>query len=667
MAVLLATATAAEHRMTAKDTLSAIELDRGDVLRFALKNGEERTLELVHTSARVLFTTLKQIKHPEPGAGTLFEMSAEIKFDGQLVTLRRYVASQEAFYEPYVINGVRLWFDAVGDIQEFLNFNHGDCRPNKHARFALQDATLRICPEELLPWFPGERRFIDIADTYNGDDCWLGPYFGADAHGGLDVNQPIGTVNFTPLRLDDHYYFHSLARGQNNNRWRGVRNWSNGEVWKIQTHHLLSILTPEHTPMAAGDPIGLAAGIRIGEHPHSHYNFKVRPAATEGDIDLDPWILFWQIFEDAKHRAKEIHAAMTPLRPTRAGSPVELSAQGSRPGPGRSMLHYSWAFGDGGGSLAERPTHSFARAGVYPVTLTVFDGSNYATTTQHIAVSGPDVAQPALALTADETSWWPRRLDMQDIYGVQPTVAPRTVEFFARAGRPAPAVREVHLRNCGTGTLAPARVRVDYERGQGWLNWEQVGAGNGQLVRLRIDAEKLAGARYSARVTIEVPGALNSEQSFRVSLLVPTHPPQVRRAAVVDNEGTGFAATPGFWVGHRFHRVAEKGHRGFYLLNGRRDEAAFARFTPDLRAARYDVMLADETPFSADARFAVRIRHARGEETRWIEPAVSRKIGTFDFADGMDGFVEIATAGSRGQVCADAVAFAPITPAATKK
>ncbi|MBE7539067.1 MAG: hypothetical protein HS122_11710 [Opitutaceae bacterium] len=45
---------------------------------------------------------------------------------------------------------------------------------------------LRICPDELLPWYRNPGGVIDIADCYNGDDCWLGPYFWADAHGGLD-------------------------------------------------------------------------------------------------------------------------------------------------------------------------------------------------------------------------------------------------------------------------------------------------------------------------------------------------------------------------------------------------------------------------------------------------------------------------------------------------
>lgn len=655
-------ARAVEHQLVATETLSAIEMNRGDVLAFRLKNGEVRRIEVVRTAAQVLFTTLKELKRPERGAGTLYEMSVDVTIDGHPITLRRYVASQEAFYEPYVINGVRLWFDAVSDIGEFLNFTHGDCKPNRDVRFALQDASLRICPDELLPWYPGERRFIDIADTYSGDDCWLGPYYGADAHGGLDVNQPKGTVNFTPLAVDDQFYFNSLAKGHNNNRWRGVRSWPNGDTWKIQTHHLLSLFTPEHTPLAAGDPIGLAAGIRIGEHPHSHYNFKVVPAGASTDIDLDPWILMWQIFEDAKHRSGDIHAAMAPLSPAATGAPVAFSAAGSRPGPRRAGLQYSWDFGDGGGSLAENPVHRYARPGIYPVTLTVFDGAHRATTTQHVTVDGDPVDHPVLGLDApDETRWRRRPLDALDVYGIPPSGAPRTLEFLARPGLPPPRPREVHVVNLGARTLPSVEVDVAFDGAAGWLSWEKTGEGNQQVLLFRADCTGLSGARYTARVTVKAPGAGNEAQSFVATLLVPTHPAQIRPAAVVDNEGMGFWATPWFWIGHRFHHVPAAGVGGFHLVNGRRARAdAIARFTPDLRAGRYTVALSDETPFSPDASFNVRIRHAAGDETIRVEPALSRSLGTFEFLDGVDGFVEISAAGATGQVSVDAVVFTPV-------
>ena len=76
---------------------------------------------------------------------------------------------------------MQIWFDAVDDIFEFLEETHGECRPAKHARFALQDATLRICPETLHPWCPLPEGGLRIEDCYRGEDCWLGAYHGVQS------------------------------------------------------------------------------------------------------------------------------------------------------------------------------------------------------------------------------------------------------------------------------------------------------------------------------------------------------------------------------------------------------------------------------------------------------------------------------------------------------
>jgi len=72
-----------------------------------------------------------------------------------------------------------------------------------------------------------------------------------------------------------------------------------------------------------------------------------------------------------------------------------------------------------------------------------------------------------------------------------------------------------------------------------------------------------------------------------------------------------------------------------------------------------------------DVSFAVRIKHKNGIDTVWMEPKKSRvigiwdhmipnptkMIGTFEFNEGTDAFVEILAEGSKGQVPADAVIF----------
>ena len=96
---------------TAQETLTPVELNRGDELQFTLRDGETRTLALEATSARILLTNL-----PEPGKAfhegqTVYEMTCRVRIDGQPMEMRRFIPVQEALYEPYIVNGLRVWFD----------------------------------------------------------------------------------------------------------------------------------------------------------------------------------------------------------------------------------------------------------------------------------------------------------------------------------------------------------------------------------------------------------------------------------------------------------------------------------------------------------------------------------------------------------------------------
>lgn len=710
----------------AKETLTAVELDRGETLEFELLNGEVRTLTLEETSGGILLTNLDQYGERHSLGRTMYHFTCRIRVDGQPMTMERYVSSQETFYEPYVVNGLRIWFDGVQDIFGFLKETHGACRPAKQARFALQDATIDICPQKVLAWCPIENHFIDVGDSYNGDDPWMGAYLGFDAHGGMDINHPAETPIWAPVDLDDNYYFNSVAMGHNNNRWRAHRTWPDGSFWTLQTHHMTRLTVPEHTPIQAGAKVADGAGVLSGSHDHSHFCFKVAESAdvsglgpadtvevqveftgedadhylaeSEGrriaipkrflflrqrddrpgipsifmmskaqatelglpmrvhDVLLDPWILFWQAFENEKGEAGGIRAGMAPLSPARAGQPIHFRPSGSRAGRGGGALRYAWTFGDGGCAWTAEPAHVYARPGVYPVTLVVDDGAARASFTQHITVSGESSGSPSLALRADELSFRPRPVQAMDVYGWPVAGLPHTLRFTARPSRPAPGAKMVELANLGGGQLAHAATpRLAYQQGQGWLRVVPVGE---QRLAVSVDAAGLAAGTYEAAVEVDCPGALNAPQAFLVELVVPAEPPQP--GGIVDDRDPGFGYTPFFWVGHRFYRWERPGYGGFYLVNGKRAAAGeFARFTPDLQAGRYEVRLHEQSPFDPDSRFQVRVRHAAGESIVWMEPSQSRQIGVFSFAEGTDGFVEILAEGSSGQVVADAIAFIP--------
>jgi hypothetical protein len=125
----------------------------------------------------------------------------------------------------------------------------------------------------------------------------MGTYFGNQAHGGLDLNHPAGTPLWAPFDLDDQFYFHSVAGGANNNRWRGIRRWADGAVWTIQAHHMTALTVPEHTPLRRGTHFAHGAGVLSGDIDHTHFVFRVDD--DDASYFLDPWLLFRQMYRDA--------------------------------------------------------------------------------------------------------------------------------------------------------------------------------------------------------------------------------------------------------------------------------------------------------------------------------------------------------------------------------
>jgi len=137
-------------KLRAKDTLTALEMNHGDMLQFRLRNGRVFRLTLEATDATI-------VERVDPG-GIVYQLEARVRVDGLPMTLRRYACSQECFYEPYVINGVRLWLDTVRDVFDLIPVRYPrngnlQCVPRKHARFALQSISIRTATSTV--WRPG--------------------------------------------------------------------------------------------------------------------------------------------------------------------------------------------------------------------------------------------------------------------------------------------------------------------------------------------------------------------------------------------------------------------------------------------------------------------------------------------------------------------------------
>ena len=126
-------ASAETIRLSAKDTLSALEMNHGDTLAFQLRSGRTFTLTLDDTDATIL-------EKVTPG-GIVYQFRAHVRVDGQPMTLHRYVCSQECFHQPYVVDGVRIWLDTVKDVFDLIPIRYPrkgnlQCLPRKDARFA---------------------------------------------------------------------------------------------------------------------------------------------------------------------------------------------------------------------------------------------------------------------------------------------------------------------------------------------------------------------------------------------------------------------------------------------------------------------------------------------------------------------------------------------------
>lgn len=284
-------------RRKAKNTITPVLLNKGDKLEFTLKNGQIRILQLLETNASIMRTNVRdfyEVYDLQPDGGTISEFSCKVLIDGHEMTMQRYLPTQESFYEPYVVNGMRIWFDATKTYFDHFNLKHGWCEPRADARFAVSDATDPVAPD-LAAWFPIKEPFHNIKDSYLGDDPWMGPYFGVEPHGGMDINTPRSVPLYTPFDItekDDQwlstdfapkpYYFAAY--------WTAIKNWPNGSEWKFSIAHLDNYLVDEHIPLKKGTKIAEAAGTGVGAAEHSHFVLWIRDEATN---TVDDKVMLW--------------------------------------------------------------------------------------------------------------------------------------------------------------------------------------------------------------------------------------------------------------------------------------------------------------------------------------------------------------------------------------
>ena len=291
------------HR-TIKPTITPIELNKNDSLLLTLASGEKWEMRLIAADAEVLerCNGLQTDGGHDGGDIAAYAFNATVAINGREIVMHREVASAKTFYEPWEVDGVRIWFDAAacafrhhGGFMAEKDWRSGIiCCPTKQTRWAVQEVGLDICPEPLHDWYPNPSGKLDISQCYIGNDCWMGPYNGGAAHGGLDINMPAGTILTAPLDLDEQFLHNSLAAGNNNNRWTGVRKWSDNSIWVLRASHLVDMLVPQYAPLRRGTPYATTAGTRVGLREHTHFIWRIHEQG--GSYLLDPWILMHEIW-----------------------------------------------------------------------------------------------------------------------------------------------------------------------------------------------------------------------------------------------------------------------------------------------------------------------------------------------------------------------------------
>lgn len=651
-----------------KSTLTVIELNKEDEVRYELASGRIVHLKLLESKVEIIFSTIDLPAKGTNKDASVFKMESLFQIDGQEMKMVRYVPVQESFYEPYNVNGLRIWFDAVKSLDQFYHENHGDCLPMKEVRIALHDATLPICDEEVVAWCPLPDNYPDVSLSYRGENTWLGTYFGADLHGGLDINMPSNTPLWAPLSLNYHYFFSTLNAGHNNNRWRALKHWENGDTWTFQSHHLNELLVPEFQSIPKGVKYAYTGGTLAGAHTHTHFVFKVKQPGYD-DYFMDPWIIFWQSLENKKEKAGVLKAKMNPAIPGKIGDAVQFEGTISNPGLNSSEIEYYWSFGDGGFSIAQRPIHIYQRPGIYPVTLTISDGVSYSSTTQHITISGEPDFSPELRITQQNNiSFDTRRAWEMDTYNNQKVLLPNTVNFYRQHKRkddiPAQKISLEFINSENfSGHRYAERIETIYIHGNDWLDLglekDSVNNSLDIVLKPQINSLNTQEGRSVALLLINDNEFVNAPYIVRV--VVNFYRVEKNTTIVVDDQDEECIKTNYSWVTSKLNLPWAKYHGESFLLSSNNKEEGVVRYMPKLEKGEYRVSLYsslyNESVIASQTEgFYVNVKHANGVERIWVKPSESTNIGEFSF-EGANGYVEISSKDAKGLVVADAVLF----------
>jgi PKD repeat protein len=179
------------------------------------------------------------------------------------------------------------------------------------------------------------------------------------------------------------------------------------------------------------------------------------------------------------------------------GTAVEFDGSHSRAlNVGGSITSYDWDFGDGTSGIGETPSHTYAVADAYNVTLTVTDNKGKTDSDHTLATIGePSALDCSDARPSRDTIWPPsRRFVTVEIRGVDSDGSPViiTIDSIFQDEQ------VFFIDGFGVGIpTEPARVRA--------FRWPTAFGGNGRVYTIGFTAVDTRGGNCEGEVKVEVP------------------------------------------------------------------------------------------------------------------------------------------------------------------
>ena len=379
-----------------------VHMNRGDLLRFTLANGQVRNVEVVDCG----IDTRKV-------GGLQWTLWADVRIDGHLLRLVYSPFDMKALSPPKVVNGMRLGLDGVKGLPEAVGWaekktgQHPAANPPADVRLWVNDASMPLLPN-VHCWFdlaqhlgkavdnltPGDYALRQDRDIHpassrlagNQKTGWLGGWtYGV--HCGLDLQLKVGTRLFC---VTDSGIWRGYdapdGTGQNSDSLHYVVVRDNGQEWWFGNAHCDRVEAVKDKPMKAGTVYALSGRKRAGI-PHAHASVRIR---REGrwEYALNPWPIMWQGLRNQQAAAGLPCPEIAPLAPARAGQKIQFCAESPRRDGGSDKVQYHWLFDDGTSLTGRQVAKSFDRTGLHQAILIVHDANGADLAEQFVAV-GP--------------------------------------------------------------------------------------------------------------------------------------------------------------------------------------------------------------------------------------------------------------------------------------